>query len=423
MLPNDRHFPRYTLFDPDVPVWCLTPGRGGAIHRFFDTSPLSPSGRYLAVFRLPQERELPQPGERGEVCLVDLATGEDRTLATTAGWEPQMGANLNWGRGDETLFFNDLDTNTWQPFAWRVNPQTGEKQRIGNGVYQASPDGQFLATMNLVTMRRTQFGYGVVVPDDRVPRNVGLRDDDGLFLTDVRTGLATLMLSLRQFVEAGGEQMGIDKPDDWEVYGFHVKWSPDGQWMGSTLRWFPNLDKPRWNLNASGTSSGLHYAVFTHRPDGRDLRLAVGPDQWDWGGHHYNFLPDGTGLSMNLALNAGAMRFCTCSRDGSNLRPMLDSVEGSGHPTVHPTARSILTDAYAHEPEIYRDGTVPLRWVGLEDGSDRHVVRIHVETPADNVALRVDPHPAWDRSWTRAVFNGFVDGSRRIFLADMNPLL
>ena len=50
-----RRFPRYTDFDPLVPVWCVTPGKGRTIHRFFDSSPFSPSGRYMALFRLPQE--------------------------------------------------------------------------------------------------------------------------------------------------------------------------------------------------------------------------------------------------------------------------------------------------------------------------------------------------------------------------------
>ena len=50
---TDLPFPRYTDHDPRVPVWCATPGRGGCYHRFFDTSPISPSGRFLAVTRMP----------------------------------------------------------------------------------------------------------------------------------------------------------------------------------------------------------------------------------------------------------------------------------------------------------------------------------------------------------------------------------
>ena len=76
-----ENFPRYTEFDPMIPVWCVTPDRPGCIHRFFDTSPISPSGRYLAIFQLPFEDRQPLPGEKGNICVVDLETGEDRVVA------------------------------------------------------------------------------------------------------------------------------------------------------------------------------------------------------------------------------------------------------------------------------------------------------------------------------------------------------
>jgi len=105
-------FPKYEDFDPLVPVWCVTPQRPGSIHRFFDTSPISPSGRYLAVFQLPFEDRQPEPGEKGNVCIVDLQTGEDWVAAETCDWKPQMGANINWGASDRQLFFNDVDTTS-----------------------------------------------------------------------------------------------------------------------------------------------------------------------------------------------------------------------------------------------------------------------------------------------------------------------
>ena len=79
-------FPQYREFAPTVPVWCVTPERPGCIHRFFDTSPISPSGRYLGVFQLPFEDRLPGPGEVGQVCVIDLQTGKDRVVAETCGW-------------------------------------------------------------------------------------------------------------------------------------------------------------------------------------------------------------------------------------------------------------------------------------------------------------------------------------------------
>ena len=46
-------------------------------------------------------------------------------------------------------------------------------------------------------------------------------------------------------------------------------------------------------------------------------------------------------------------------------------------------------------------------------------VAIPHERLSGDVGLRVDPHPAWDRSWLWLVFNAFVKGTRRVYLADM----
>ena len=193
-MPNPHHlsritlsdrFPRYTQHDPQVPVWCVTPDEGRCIHRFFDTPPFSPSGRYLAAFRLPFEDRMPKPGDAGEVVLVDLAEGTERVVATTRGWETQMGCNLNWGADDNTLVFNDVDTETWMPQVVKLNPHTGEAHRWRGGVYQVSPDGRVAAAASMEKMRRTQQGYGVLVPDEDTRRNVGATDDDGLFFTDL----------------------------------------------------------------------------------------------------------------------------------------------------------------------------------------------------------------------------------------------
>ena len=83
MIDFDLHFPRYTEDSPEVPIWCLTPHSNHLIHRFFDTSPLSPSGRYLAAFQLPDHDAPPKPGDRGNVVLVDLQTGEERIVPSS----------------------------------------------------------------------------------------------------------------------------------------------------------------------------------------------------------------------------------------------------------------------------------------------------------------------------------------------------
>ncbi|TLS49015.1 hypothetical protein FE782_27445 [Paenibacillus antri] len=418
---NPKAFPRYRDFDPLVPVWCVTPGKGGCIHRFFDTSPFSPSGKYLAVLRLPREDRLNLPGESADIVVVDLETGEERVVASTSGWEAQLGANLNWGSEDSALFYNDVDLETWEPFCVKLNFLTGEKRRLEGGIYRISPDGRTIVSASLERMRRTQDGYGVVLPDDRVPRNFGLREDDGLYATDVATGKRKLLASIRDVFDRAHPRIPRSRYEQGECYGFHCKFNPQGDRLLFTMRWYLTEEDQPWNM----LPKGLDYWVVTMRPDGSDIAVAVGPELWRQGGHHINWFPDGERLSMNLRSEGDEeLSLVQVNADGTGLRKIVDGVPGSGHPTVHPDGVHILTDAYENEKVSFGDGTVPLRWIDAKAGSEKTIVRINVGNPATsaNTALRVDPHPAWDSQYKRVAFNGYVNGTRRVFVADLSAL-
>jgi len=86
----------------------ITPGDTGYIHRFFNSSPISPLERFLALTKFPYEDRVPEPGDVAEVVLVDLTTGETRTVAETAGWDTRTGAHVQWGGDDSEPFFNSV---------------------------------------------------------------------------------------------------------------------------------------------------------------------------------------------------------------------------------------------------------------------------------------------------------------------------
>lgn len=416
-----NRFPRYDDFSPEVPVWCVTPNEGRVFHRFFDTSPFNPSGTLIALLRMPSEERRPEPGETADVVLVDLANGTERTVAKTAGWECQMGANLAWA-SDTDIVFNDVDTSTWTPYSVRLNVETGERTRLDGTIYHLSPDGTKALSSDMGAMRRTQPGYGVVLPDEHVRRNIGLHDDDGLFITDTRTGERKMVISLKEVVERTTTPAERAEYADQEVYGFHSKWNPQGDRLIFTVRRF-SKDHP--NRFGALHDKACIFDVYTMREDGSELFNAVPSPYWKNGGHHINWFPDGRTLSMNLRWEYPQLRFVQVDHDGRNLREILGDTIGSGHPTVHPNGRHILTDTYAHEKLAYGDGTIPLRWVDRTTGEVRDVIRIETLTPAQSTFsdLRVDPHPAWNHTYRYAAFNAFVGGTRRVFVADFSELI
>jgi hypothetical protein len=420
MSMREGAFPAYTQFDPRVPVHCVTPGLPGAIHRFYDSSPFSPSGRYLAVTRLPFEDRLPRPGETADVVVIDLDTAECRKVAATRGWDTQLGAQVQWGADDRTLLYNDVDTATWLPYGVRVDPLGDEQRRLGGTIYAVSPDGRWSASPCLRRVGRTQRGYGVVVPPSRVPENRGAAADDGIWLTDTETGETRLLASIAAVFEEAFAPGQRERYGGGDFYGFHVKWNPQGSRLLFVLRWIPRTMLP-WRRK----KSHRRLNVITLDAAGRQARIAVPDTLWRKGGNHPNWCPDGDHLLMNLNTDGEGIRFARVRYDGSGCAALSRKVPGSGHPTLHPDGRHVLTDAYPHEPVAYGDGTTPLRWVRFADDAETALVRIRTRSDheARASALRIDPHPAWDRSFRRVAFNACPDGRRHVFVADLDSLL
>ena len=92
---------------------------------------------------------------------------------------------------------------------------------------------------------------------------------------------------------------------------------------------------------------------------------------------------------------------------------------------MHPDGRSLVTDAYLHESLAYGDGTTPIRFVDLKEESEITLARIRTLPPYEGPKreLRVDPHPAWDRTFRRIAFNACPDGTRRVYVADLSKLV
>jgi len=410
----DAHFPRYRQFDPAVPVWCVTPEAPRSIHRFFDTSPVSPSGRYLAVTQFPFTDRLPRPGDAARVVVVDLATGAHRRVAETRGWDTQLGAQVQWGPADTALYFNDVDTATWEPFGVRMDPLTGRRRRLEGTVYMLAPDGRHAVSACLRRIRTVQAGYGVVVPPEHVPANQGAPDDDGVYVTDTETGKRRLVADLARIVKtvlpAGAAKAGT-------YYAFHTKVNPQSTRIMLVLRLFPE------------DSKRARSQLVTMKVDGSDLHIAIPAEEWaDKGGHHPNWCPDGEHVMMNLNLRGRGkgLHLVRARYDGTGLEAMTEAVPGSGHPSLHPDGRHVVTDCYLHEPMAFKeDGQVPLRLIDLASGSETRFVRIRTrpEWKGPKNELRVDPHPAWDPTFRFVAFNACPDGPRKVYLADLGTLL
>ena len=420
----DQNFPRYEAFEPAVPVWCVTPHVGRVIHRFYDTSPFSPSGRYLALTRLPYEDRTPRAGDVAEVVLVDLETGREGLVAETRGWDTQLGAQVQWGASDDELFFNDLDAKHWRPFGVKLDPLTGERQQLDGTIYNVSPDARWSASPCLLRTARTQAGYGVIVPPAQVPVNSGAPENDGIYLTDLQSGETRLLLSIAELLRrANCNGHILPDPAKGDYYGFHAKWNLQGTRLIFILRWAPRV-RGLFGRYREVSKSQMKKNVLTIEMQGGDpgeVHVAIPDTAWSRGGHHPNWCPDGDQVLMNLNLSGDGLRFAQARYDGTGRHALHDNIVGSGHPTMHPSNRYILTDAYPRESVAFGDGSIPIRLIDLQNGTDQNLIRINTRPDfrGPKKEMRVDAHPAWDPTFTRIAFNGYTNGTRRVFVAEI----
>lgn len=387
-------------------------GSEGLIHRFHDTSPISPSGKYIALFRLPFQDRYPKPGEFGTVVLIDLESGEEREIAKSFGWEMQLGANVQWGKNDNQLFYNQVDTTNWDSFTVQYNMETQEEKRINGGLFMASINGEKLVSHNLRNSEYAQSGYGVIVPNEYRSKNFGLSSDDGIYVTDVKSGKSKLIASIKEIYENTKPGLGINNPEDFEIYCFKAMWN-----LQMTRIMTCVLLKP-----ISGGKRKV--AVVTMNADGSDIRTAITTTQYGKGGHHMAWLPDGDYLSINLEVDdrKEGLEIVTVKYDGSDLKEVF--APGSGHPSFHPGGLPfIITDAYAKETRVTDgDGYVPVRLLNVRTGKELVITK--VKTPdVEDSSFRLDAHPAWDRSGRFVVFNGFDGDVRSVYVADLSKII
>ena len=441
MLTVAATFPKYHSFEPQVPVWKISRDGTSAIHRFYDTSPLSPSGRYIAFTEFSYENKLPKAGDEAFTVVIDLSTGHEVYRSQTIAWDTQLGAQVQWGVTDQQLFFNRMKQGMWKPYGVRVNIFTGEETRLDGPVYMISPDGTHSISPDLVKIWLVQEGYGVIVPEQEKYESSGAPADDGIYMTDTTTGTNRLLVSLKEIYDSFPDEFADLNLDQGGFYGFHTKWSPDGERIMFIIRWQDRRSRKGQSRNW----------IITMRTDGTDLKIALNAKRWT-GGHHPNWCPDSTHIVMNLLFADGkvvfpkarrfadrvarrlkipfykspyALRLATFKYDGSDLHAVAPNELGSGHPTWHEGLNAILTDAYPSEPVAPGDGTVPIRLIPVDGSSPETLIRIRTKPDFSGPRWewRVDPHPAWNHAGDCFVFNACPDGKRGVYIADIHHLL
>lgn len=396
------------LYKPDnslVPVEIVSPDNGHYMTTFFDVDPLSPSGRYLAVTRVPFIWRIPYPGDLAQVVVIDLQDRVATPIYTTRGWGAQLGANVQWGADDEVLYCNDVIEG--QPAGVALDRATGVARPLDGPIYGLTPDKNYSFSGRIDYINAGIPGYGVpegLLARPRQPTRENA--EDGIWRTDLQTGRSELFLSVHDIVSQLPEQESLKGGT---YYIFNVKVNAQG------TRGFAVLFSRRIPGRA-----GWPPQLVTFDMSGGSIRLAMPDRLWRIGGHHPNWAPDGEHIVMNLRPKKQKMAFVRFRYDGEDLQTLAPGHVGGGHPSLNPAQTHLLTDAYTSEGFVDENGEVPIRCIDLGSNEDTPLTRVF--TRRLDGPRRIDPHPVWTSGGDAVVFNGCVDGCRQVLMADTSQL-
>lgn len=401
------------------PTHIVTPPGRYFTNTYYNYNPWSPTGRYLALTELPYQDRVTKLGDVAHVVVIDLEAQRFRRVYPTRSWGYQYGALVQWGADDRTLYCNDVD-EAGRAVGVRLDLATDATFVTNGPLMDVDPARNVAIGPTLEYLNATQYSYGPPAtggeagPMATLPP--GSSDAEGIWQTDLRSGKRELLISTKELAAASTQK---DKYGDHVHYVFSCRFSPDYRRIGIVQR--------RAHVDENGK---IHRnpSLLTYEVASGKLYEAVSTQRWKMGSHHPSWYPDSEHFTMNMTpkwMGDDKLRFVRFRYDGGDFTVLSDSILGSGHPSIKPDGRYLLTDAYPFEPLAVGNGEVPIRLIDLHEQREYTVANIFTDLGQQYDIRRywgpskLDAHPTWNADFSQVCFNGAPEGKRAVLITDL----
>ncbi len=357
---------------------------------YYGINSFNMSERYATVLQTDLKFKLPEETDPATLGLVDLTTNEFIPLTVTRAWNFQQGCMAHWlaASPDSVIIYNDFRDGKYVSVIMNVFTRK-EIKIIPYPVSAVSPDGKEAVSLNFSRLRLTRpdYGYGGNGQDPK--QEIPFPDDDGLFLINLETGLAKLLVSYEQVKDL------VPPMNKGSIAWFnHTLFSRNG----SKIFW---LSRQMDENNRITTS-------LTVNRDGTDLRRCF-PD--GWAGSHFDWLND---EELMVTANYEGKQyahvvFTVGQQDYRRIGNGL--LDYDGHGTFSPDQKWMVTDTYPgsglREQKIY-----------LMDMKTEVVKSLgrFVEPIEFEGFWRCDLHCRWSPKGDIIGFNSTNSGSRQVYI-------
>lgn len=373
---------------PSEPVQITKNGKEHLFASYYGINSWSANQRYVTVLQTDIKHRLPGENDPATLGLVDMETNQFIPLTQTRAWNFQQGCMAHWlgTSPDSLIIYNDLREGRFVSVIMNVHTKK-EIKTIPYPVSAVSPNGKEAVSINFARLRitRTDYGYGGNGQDAKA--GVQFPEDDGLFLVNLETGEAKLIVSIAQVKELVPEI-----PEDGIEYFNHTLFSRAGSKIFWLARAIPNRNTTSLTVNRDGTNMQRCF------PDG-------------WEGSHFDWLNDD---ELMVTANYEAKQyahvlFTVGNQDYKRLGNGL--LDYDGHGTFSPDEKWMITDTYPsrglREQKIYlmdmeTEAVIPLgRFVQPEEFTSH---------------WRCDIHCRWSPNGDMIGFNSTHTGSRQVYI-------
>ena len=370
---------------------------------YFGINSWSPDGRYVSVLETDINGRLPEADEAATLCLVDLQDGNKLIpIAKTYCWNFQEAAMAHWlPWADNTLLYNDCRDGKFVTVI--LNWKTKEERIIPYPVSAVSQDGLWAVSINYARLRLSRPDYGYAGEGQDAKADVSWPEDDGLWLVNLQTGEAKLIVSIasqKDVMTQMSDPNGL-------AYFCHTIISKDGKrifWLARTVE---NLAAQGGHVSTWDTTS------LTCDIDGGNVRRCF-PDGWK--GSHFNWL-DGETLAVTCMWDAGKEWSHVIFKVGEedkvkHIAPGI--LDWDGHCIFSPDGKFLSTDGYWD-----RNGMRTWVFVRLEDEAIMPLGAWWVPENYRETYSRCDLHPRFRPDGSQIGFNSVHEGSRQVYLRDI----
>ncbi len=378
----------------------MRPITSGPKHHWFgyyDKLQFDPSNRYVLGMEVDFEHRSPTPGDVISVGMIDLADG-DRwiELGETRAWCWQQGCMLQWIPGsDSEVIWNDREDDRFVSHVLDVH--TGEKRTLGYPVYTLSPDGRTAIGADFRRINHMRPGYGYAgIPDPNF--DTLAPDDVGIHRVDLKTGEASLVISIEQVAAIPYPHGDISAA---KHYFNHLLFNTDGSRF---------IFLHRWRFG----DAGFHTRMMTAAADGTDI---YGVDQY---GHTSHFIWRDPEHILAWARHPSHADAFYIYRDGTQEVEVIGKgvMTLNGHCTYLADTNWILNDTY---PVPRDDGRVQeLYLYSVESGRRRELGEFGAAAEYTG-EWRCDLHPRSSPDGSLITIDSAHGGNgRQIYLMDIS---